>query len=414
MLLLFLEGAEKKRAHFLQSITMPEKTLPLYRLEFKSFQDWNGARLSQTLIFHNNGSSWWIKVAVDWSLPEQVLGLGYFKRRFVFQEFVEAIDFGQLQLLDDTMTTINLSLTEQSQNSITIRNGHQNPANLLIAVAHRIYYTIVEDPKRVIYPILERQRCLPTYEACCLQTIEVIAPTVSTVLFKQQIFAYKTIDRPIYEPEDTEHILNEIDVLEQLRGLPSIAQLVGLVVSENPYKTCPSTDSPAVITGFLLEYYPGGSLEQVFEDEFQFDALPIQWALQVGTALRSLHKGGRTHLDIKPSNIVLDANENAVLIDVSGTGGYVWEWLSPEMQILIQQNSETSPANTPFEARVSTDCWAYGRLLSAIAEKSGTSGIGKKLQFIADGLTKAAPESRISLCDALAQLNENELSSTRS
>ncbi|KGO70185.1 hypothetical protein PITC_096440 [Penicillium italicum] len=170
----------------------------------------------------------------------------------------------------------------------------------------------------------------------------------------------------------------------------------------------PSTNSPAVITGFLLEHYSGGSLEQIFEDEFQFDALPIQWALQIGTALRSLHKRGRTHLDIKPSNIVLDANKNAVLIDVSGTGGYVWEWLSPEMQILIQQNSETSPANAPFEARVSTDCWAYGRLLSAIAEKIGTSGIGKTLQFIADSLTKAAPESRISLCDALAQLNEKE------
>lgn len=132
--------------------------------------------------------------------------------------------------------------------------------------------------------------------------------------------------------------------------------------------------------------------------------MAIQWALQIGTALRSLHKRGRTHLDIKPSNIVLDANDNAVLIDVSGTGGYVWEWLSPEMQIL----SETSPANAPFEARVSTDCWAYGRLLSAIAENIGTSRIGKKLQFIADALTKPAPESRILLCDALAQLNEKE------
>lgn len=203
---------------------------------------------------------------MDGSLPEQVLGLGlgYFKRRFVFQEFVEAIDFGQLQLLNDTVTAINLSLTEQSQNSITIRNGHQNPANLLIAVVHRMCCTIAEDPKRVTYPTLERQRGLPTFEAHCLQTVEVVAPTVRTVLFKQQMFAYKTIDRPIYEPEDTEHVLNEIDVLEQLRGLPSIAQLVGLVVSEDPYKTCPSTNSPAVITGFLLEYYPGGSLEANF------------------------------------------------------------------------------------------------------------------------------------------------------
>lgn len=200
-----------------------------------------------------------------------------------------------------------------------------------------------------------RERCLPTFEARCLHTVEVIAPTVSIVVFEQRLFAYKTIDRPIYEPEGTNHVLNEINVLAQLRGLPSIAQLVSLVVSENPYKTCPSTAMPTVITGFLLEYYSGGSLEQIFEDEFQFDTLPVQWALQIGTALNTLHKRGRTHLDIKPSNIVLDANKNAVLIDVSGTGGYVWEWRSTEMQVVIQQNSETSPANTPFEARVATD-----------------------------------------------------------
>jgi serine/threonine protein kinase len=400
---------------------MPEEPLPLYRLEFKSFRDWNGDRPSQTLIFHNNGSLWWIKVTVDWSLPTQVLALGYLKRRSIFQEFLEAIDFGQLQLLDDTVTNITLSLTEQSQtstgqsqNSIMLRegHGHQDPANFFIAIAYQICYKIAEDPKRVMYPTyptLERDRCLPIFEAGCLQTIDVIAPTVSKVMFEQHIFAYKTIDRPIYEPEDTEHMLNEIDVLTQFRGLPSIAQLVGLVVSENPYKTCPSTDMPIVITGFLLEYYSGGSLEQIFEDESQFesqfDTLLIQWALQIGIALRLLHKRGRTHLDIKPSNIVLDANEHAVLIDVSGTGGYVWEWLSPEMQILIQ-NIETSPANTPFEARVATDCWAYGRLLSALAERSGTPWIGKKLQFIADGLTKAAPELRISLCDALSRLDE--------
>jgi serine/threonine protein kinase len=137
-------------------------------------------------------------------------------------------------------------------------------------------YKIVEDLMRVTYPTLERERCLPIFKARCLQTVEVVALTVSTVMFKQHMFTYKTIDRPIYEPEDTKHVLNEIDVLAQLRGLPGIAQLVGLVVSENPYKTYPLTDMPVVITGFLLEYYSGGSLEQIFEDEFQFDALLIQ------------------------------------------------------------------------------------------------------------------------------------------
>ncbi|KAJ5164027.1 uncharacterized protein N7500_005857 [Penicillium coprophilum] len=117
-----------------------------------------------------------------------------------------------------------------------------------------------------------------------------------------------------------------------------------------------------VIIGFLLEYYSGGSLEQILRTSF---------------VLRSLYKRRRAYIDIKPSSIVLDANENAILIDVSGTGGYV-----------------------------ATDCWAYGRLLLALAEKSDTPRIDKKLYLIADSLTKAAPKSRISLCDTPTQLNE--------
>lgn len=47
-------------------------TFLTHTLEFKSFHDQNGDHPSQTLIFHNNSSSWWIKYTVDWSLPEQV------------------------------------------------------------------------------------------------------------------------------------------------------------------------------------------------------------------------------------------------------------------------------------------------------------------------------------------------------
>jgi serine/threonine protein kinase len=388
---------------------MSEVTHPSFcRVEFKLFYDWNGDRPTQILIFRQNEFSWWIKVVVDWSLPELITELGYFQRRSLFQMFLQAIDFGQMQLLQNTVTKITLSLTDQNQNLITIRDGFQATTNYFIVVAHRLRYEIAEDPTRVIYPNLDRDLNIPTFEASCLQNAEFLAPTVFTVLFKQRKFAYKTIDRPIYEPGDTEHIMNEIDALAQFRGQPNIAQLVGLVASENPYKTCSSTKLPAVVTGFLLEYYTGGSLERsINEDEMRNDSLPIRWAIQIGTALESLHTSGRTHLDIKPSNIVLDANKNAILIDISGTGGYLWEWLSPEMQILIQQNIDITPANMPFGVRVATDCWAYGRLLSTIAEKCPPGGTGEKLRFIGEALNKAAPESRISLCDALAQLEDN-------
>lgn len=128
--------------------------------------------------------------------------------------------------------------------------------------------------------------------------------------------------------------------------------------------------------------------------------------MQIGTALETLHETGRTHLDMKPSNIVLDSNKNAILIDISGTGGYSWEWLSPEMETLIKQIHEATPANRPFQVRVATDCWAYGKILSAIAAKTDTGHIGELMRSVADGLTNVNPESRVSLRNALVQLNE--------
>ncbi|KAL6239578.1 hypothetical protein BDW75DRAFT_227197 [Aspergillus navahoensis] len=348
---------------------MPDCSSPRW-LELKSFRDSNGHHPSQTVVFHHNGSSWWIRVVADWPLPNPVLELGYLKRRSIFQQFIEAIDFARLQLLDNTVTKVALTLNEQTQNSIIIRDGFQTSENYFIAVAHRMCYRIMEDPNRVI------------------------APTVSIVLVDQRKFAYKSIDRLIYVPGDAEHILDEIDALVHFRGEANIAQLIGLVVSSNPYKTRTLTDMPAVITGFLAEYYPGGSLEQIIEKN------------EIGKTLESLHLSNRTHLDIKPSNIVLDAQKNAILIDISGTGGYGLEWLSPEMDTAVRQNMGMVPTDAPFKERVATDCWAYGRLLSILAAKCGTGGAAEKLGSVALCLTKANPEDRTSLSDALAELHE--------
>ncbi|RAK95332.1 protein kinase family protein, partial [Aspergillus ibericus CBS 121593] len=239
---------------------------------------------------------------------------------------------------------------------------------------------IAEDPGRIIYPMLDQAQDLLTFEASHLEQVEVIAPPVAIGRFEGKYFAYKTIDRPIYDPGDTEHILNEITALTQFRGQPNIAQLIGVVIS--------------------------GSLERVLaEDRYQDDSLLRRWALQLGRALETLHSQRRTHLDIKPPNIVLDANRNAILIDISGTGGYGWEWLSPEMQEILQQNAATAPASTSLDHRVATDCWAYGKLLYTMAKKAATSTLGKRLQDIGDDLTKADPKARISLSEALGRIS---------
>ena len=70
-----------------------------------------------------------------------------------------------------------------------------------------------------------------------------------------------------------------------------------------------------VICGFLLKYYPGGSLgapERVGAPI----AMRIKWAYQIASGLHHLHHVAHTyHGDIKLDNVVLDENGDAVLID---------------------------------------------------------------------------------------------------
>ncbi|KAJ5727242.1 hypothetical protein N7493_005062 [Penicillium malachiteum] len=49
--------------------------------------------------------------------------------------------------------------------------------------------------------------------------------------------------------------------------------------------------------------------------------------------------------------------ENAVLIDVSGTGCYTFEWLSPELKTFLEQNPEKFPvsADALFDEQVAAD-----------------------------------------------------------
>lgn len=199
--------------------------------------------------------------------------------------------------------------------------------------------------------------------------------------------------------------MDEIYTLVQFHGQPNIAQIVGLAVSGNPYQTNPSNSMPQVIKGFLLEYYPGESLEQViYEGTGTNDLSPLRWAIQVGRALRQLHEKKRSHLDVKPSNIVLDAEGNAFLIDIGGAGSYTSDWLSPEMRLFLEQNYAQTPVNADFCAQIATDAWAYGKVLSVIAKESGPELVREKLREVGNDLTKAELESRIDIGAALEYL----------
>lgn len=97
-----------------------------------------------------------------------------------------------------------------------------------------------------------------------------------------------------------------------------------------------------VINSILLDYYGGGSLQNVMDEQRVKECNWERWAVQIGNALHTLHSAEKTYMDLKLSNVVLDNDGNTVLIDISGIGGVTYEWLAPEIR------DEISPFDLPF------------------------------------------------------------------
>lgn len=81
----------------------------------------------------------------------------------------------------------------------------------------------------------------------------------------EKSYVYKEVDRPLYEPRDSKVLEQELRNLELLRGTKGVVWLVAAVVSKNLYRTAETIkdDTPVVLRGILLEYYPYGTLRDV-------------------------------------------------------------------------------------------------------------------------------------------------------
>ena len=64
-----------------------------------------------------------------------------------------------------------------------------------------------------------------------------------------------------------------------------------------------------VVNGILLDYYGGGSLQNVLDEQRLKEYNWERWAIQIGNALRTIHSAEKTHMDLKPSNVVLATME---------------------------------------------------------------------------------------------------------
>lgn len=91
-----------------------------------------------------------------------------------------------------------------------------------------------------------------------------------------------------------------------------------------------------------MEYVDGGNLDAyIAQQKGLTEAESIKYAKQIGDALSYMHAHKMLHLDLKPGNIMLRKNKEAVLIDFGLSKQYdengnrkqalLWEVVHPDM-----------------------------------------------------------------------------------
>ncbi|KAF6842963.1 hypothetical protein CMUS01_02541 [Colletotrichum musicola] len=297
------------------------------------------------------------------------------ERKAALQDLCRAIDFSSLPLLDDTVTELYVST---SSDGAATRLVHDPlPDDYPFATEpDGLWVGTREDPARFRYP---------TYIGTGTRQID-----LSDV---RQRFEWS-----LYIAYDSAALEKELRVLEQVGGRGNIVRLIAAVVSRNPYSTAADhqQDAAPVLRGILVEHHPGGTLAEVLLSA-KVDAPWQRWGAQLCTAVDTLNQHNVTHMDVKPSNVVLDKDENLVLIDVGGAGGVTREWLSPPMLQLLE------PLSTSFQVRKENDIWAVGKVLSKMAEAQEQGG--KQQQLLRSAAEEAMDDpARASLSRMAANL----------
>lgn len=341
-------------------------------------------------------SQWHITITFGGSLhPDRIARANYKKRRQDLEDLCLCLDFNSLPLSDNIVTELRITRMYDDTPpyhekdigdpscTLPLKTAPHIESEYSPVVAH-LQLCIREDPFHVRFPSFDTVTDIFTEDLSAVTKCRMLSGGVYEVFLKDRVkqpYVFKAVDRPLYVVEDSQVLDQELKNLQLLRGTQNILQLVAAVVSPNPYQTNREGDicgldksikvSPSlrktglVLRGILLEYHPNGTLEDALETSqggSPSKARPwLEWAFQIANALAHLHAHRITHMDLKPFNIVISAENEAILIDISGIGGVTREWLAPEML------NEIDPLSTSIDARVWNDIWALGKIFLKMA-----------------------------------------------
>lgn len=163
------------------------------------------------------------------------------------------------------------------------------------------------------------------------------------------------IKKEIPSPDTVDEFLYEVNALRALRKSSHVIDFVGVVVD----------DESEIIKGLLIAFANGGALvDLIFDHKNHPLSWPRRrkWANQIVEGLADIHEHGFVQGDFTLSNIVVDLEDNAKIIDINRRGCPVG-WEPPELAGLIESGQRIS-----MYISIKTDLFQLGMVLWALAK----------------------------------------------
>ncbi|PVH94544.1 hypothetical protein DM02DRAFT_539247 [Periconia macrospinosa] len=180
---------------------------------------------------------------------------------------------------------------------------------------------------------------------------------ISGFVYKVSVESKIYIKKEIPGPDAVEEFLYEINALCALQDSKSVVKFEGIIVD----------DRNELIKGLLISYADQGALVDLIYDYKGSDQMEWErrerWAYQIVEGLSEIHEAGFVQGDFTLSNIVIDHDDNAKIIDINRRGCPVG-WEPPELARLIESGQRIS-----IYIGVKSDLFQLGMVLWALAEQ---------------------------------------------
>jgi serine/threonine protein kinase len=216
----------------------------------------------------------------------------------------------------------------------------------------RLHVHVVEDVSEIVqYPPV---RSINHLNCRRIREDELVFDShLSGFVYKVRVDGQVFIKKEIPGPDTVDEFLYEINALHQLAGSRSVIQFGGVVLD----------NKGEYVKGLLISFAEQGALiDVIYDGEGQ---LPWRrrerWARQIVQGLSEIHEAGFVQGDFTLSNIVIDAYDNAKIIDINRRGCPVG-WEPPEVRDLIDSNQRIS-----MYIGVKSDLYQLGMVLYALA-----------------------------------------------